>query len=153
MKNTARRRNSFHSAPAGARRQTSVLVIDLTSQARPGSCMILTDREIRASLANGLIIIEPLPADEAYDSTTVDLTLDPTVRLFKAMAPGLSVSVDPRMRGYKAAELIKNVTEPFTLPDNGWDLEPKKLVLDGRENVLSYLYMDVSRHASRGKVV
>jgi deoxycytidine triphosphate deaminase len=39
--------------------------------------MILTDREIKASLANGLIIIDPVPADDAYDSTTVDLTLDP----------------------------------------------------------------------------
>lgn len=33
------------------------------------------------------------------------------------------------MPGYKAAELIKSVTEPLTLTDNGWDLEPKKLVL------------------------
>jgi deoxycytidine triphosphate deaminase len=39
--------------------------------------MILTDREIQKLLKNGLISIEPEPPIDAYDSTAVDLTLDP----------------------------------------------------------------------------
>lgn len=92
--------------------------------------MILTDREIKASLANGLIIIEPTPDQDAYESTTVDLTLDPTLRTFRPAAPGLSVAVDPGQPGYKAKDLIAGVTEPFSLTERGYyDLESKKLVL------------------------
>jgi deoxycytidine triphosphate deaminase len=59
--------------------------------------MILTDREIKISLASGQIIIDPAPTSDAYDSTTVDLTLDQTLRIFKKAAPGLAVAVDPGM--------------------------------------------------------
>jgi dCTP deaminase len=91
--------------------------------------MILTDREIKASLASGLIIIEPHPGEDAYESTSVDLTLDPTLRIFRETAPGLSVAIDPGLPGYKARDLIAGVTEPFPLNGKGFDLEPKKLVL------------------------
>jgi dCTP deaminase len=91
--------------------------------------MILTDREIKNSLASGLISIDPPPAADAFDSTTVDLTLDNTLRIFKKHAPGLSVAVDPGTPGYKAQALILGVTDPFQLPDDGWDLQPGPLVL------------------------
>jgi dCTP deaminase len=91
--------------------------------------MILTDREIKNSLTSALISIDPPPSQAAFDSTTVDLTLDKTLRIFKKTAPGLSVAVDPGMRGYSAQALIMAVTEPFTLPDGGWDLKPGLLVL------------------------
>jgi len=91
--------------------------------------MILTDREIKNSLASGLILIEPLPPADAYASTTVDLTLDPTLRLFKKIAPGLSVAIDPGLPGYKAKDLLAGVTDAFIIPETGWDLEPGRLVL------------------------
>lgn len=91
--------------------------------------MILTDREIKNSLASGLISIEPMPLADAFDSTTVDLTLDPSLRIFRQAAPGLKVAVDPGMVGYKARDLILGVTDPFTIPEQGWDLEPGPLVL------------------------
>lgn len=91
--------------------------------------MILTDREIKNSIANGLIFITPQPDADAYDSTTVDLTLDATLRLFKAQAPGLTVAVDPGMPNYKATELLKKITDPLQIPDSGWDLQPRHLVL------------------------
>jgi dCTP deaminase len=91
--------------------------------------MILTDREIKNSLASGLILIDPTPPADAYASTTVDLTLDPTLRLFKKMAPGLSVAIDPGLPGYKAKDLLADVTEPFIIPETGWDLAPGQLVL------------------------
>jgi dCTP deaminase len=91
--------------------------------------MILTDREIKNSLASGLILIDPPPPADAYASTTVDLTLDPTLRLFKKTAPGLSVAIDPGLPGYKAKDLLAGVTEPFTISESGWDLAPGQLVL------------------------
>jgi dCTP deaminase len=91
--------------------------------------MILTDREIKISLASGQIIIDPAPASDAYDSTTVDLTLDQTLRIFRKAAPGLAVAVDPGMPGYKAQALILGVTDPLAIPAGGWDLEPGPLVL------------------------
>jgi len=91
--------------------------------------MIWTDREIKNSLASGLIVIDPLPADDAYASTTVDLTLDPNLRLFKKQAPGLAVAIDPGLPGYKAKDLLAGVTDPFVIPEKGWDLEPGILVL------------------------
>jgi dCTP deaminase len=91
--------------------------------------MILTDREIKNSLASGLILIDPLPPADAYASTTVDLTLDPTLRIFKPTAPGLSVAIDPGLPGYKAKDLLAGVTEPLIIPETGWDLAPGRLVL------------------------
>ena len=91
--------------------------------------MILTDREIKNSLASGLLAIDPRPAAEAFDSTTVDLTLDGALRVFKRTAPGLATAVDPGMPGYKARELILGVTDPFAIPESGWDLAPGPLVL------------------------
>ena len=91
--------------------------------------MILTDREIKNSLTSGLISIDPPPSRDAFNATTVDLTLDKTLRIFKKTTPGLSVAVDPGMQGYTTRALIMAVTDPFTLPDDGWDLKPDLLVL------------------------
>ena len=91
--------------------------------------MILTDREIKASLANGLIVIDPPPSQDAYESTSVDLTLDPTLRTFRQTAPGLSVAIDPGTPGYKAKDLLAGVTDTHPLNERYYDLEPQKLVL------------------------
>ena len=45
--------------------------------------MILTDREIKNSLSAGLLDITPRPAQDAYASTSVDLTLASGLRIFK----------------------------------------------------------------------
>ncbi len=89
--------------------------------------MILTDREIQRLLKGRLILIEPNPPIDAYDSTAVDLTLDPRVRIFRPDAPGLII--DPGTPGYKATKLILSVTDPFTIPATGWELAPRTLVL------------------------
>src|SRR6516165_6582319 len=91
--------------------------------------MILTDREIKNSLASGLLRIDPMPPAGAFDATTVDLTLDETLRIFRKTAPGLAVAADPGMPGYQARPLINGVTEPLVIPQNGWDLVPGLLVL------------------------
>ncbi len=89
--------------------------------------MILTDREIQKLLKEGLISIEPEPPIDAYDSTAVDLTLDPLLRRFRTNVPGLII--DPGAPGYKAAELIRSATDPFTLTEQGWELPRGTLVL------------------------
>jgi len=89
--------------------------------------MILTDREIQKLLKNGLISIEPRPAIEAYDSTAVDLTLDPLIRVFRMNLPG--VIIDPGVPGYKATEVIRSATDPLTITEQGWDLQRGTLVL------------------------
>ncbi len=89
--------------------------------------MILTDREIKKLLKDRLIAIEPSPPLDAYDSTSVDLTLDPLLRIFRTNAPGLII--DPGTAGYKAKDLILSVTDPLTIPSQGWDLARGTLVL------------------------
>ena len=82
--------------------------------------MILTDREIKIALEKKQITIDPLP-DEAtsYQSTAVDLTLSPIVRIFKEGVPG--IHFDPGSEGYDYKAVIDMVTTrevltgPFTL--------------------------------------
>jgi dCTP deaminase len=89
--------------------------------------MILTDREIQKLLKDGLISIEPKPPLDAYDSTAVDLTLDPLIRVFRTNIPGLIIG--PGAPGYKATELIRTATDPLTISPQGWELPRGTLVL------------------------
>jgi dCTP deaminase len=89
--------------------------------------MILPDREIKKSLAGKLIVIDPAPALDAYSSTSVDLTLDPRLRIFRDTGAG--VIIDPGMPGYRVKTLLDGVTDTFTIPAAGWDFAPGRLVL------------------------
>jgi dCTP deaminase len=89
--------------------------------------MILSDREIQKFLKQGLISIEPKPSLDAYDSTAVDLTLDPLIRVFRTNVPGFVI--DPTAPGYKATALIQSATDPVTIPLQGWELPRGTLVL------------------------
>src|ERR1700730_2248589 len=89
--------------------------------------MILTDREIQRLLKSKLISIEPKPPLEAYDSTAVDLTLDPLIRVFRTNVPGFII--DPGAAGYKAIDLVQSATDPLTINEHGWDLPRGTLVL------------------------
>jgi dCTP deaminase len=89
--------------------------------------MILSDLEIQKLLEAGLITIEPKPPLDAYDSTAVNLTLDPRIRRFRTNVPGFVI--DPNAPGYKATELILRATDPFTIPPEGWELQRDTLVL------------------------
>ncbi|MFG1422067.1 dCTP deaminase [Roseixanthobacter liquoris] len=91
--------------------------------------MILTDREIKNSLASGLIDISPRPEADAYDSTSVDLTLDANIREFNETNTGLSVAIDPGSPGFKARDLLSNITSSKLLYEDQYKLIPKKLIL------------------------
>jgi dCTP deaminase len=58
--------------------------------------VILTDREIKIYLDRGLITINPHPDPAvAYNSTAVDLTLDPIISEFKTQTQGIETTIDP----------------------------------------------------------
>src|SRR5262249_23670602 len=89
--------------------------------------MILTDHEIQKLLRNELISIEPKPPLDAYNSTAVDLTLNPLIRIFRTNVPGFIF--DPGAADYKATELVGRATDPFMIGEQGWELPRGTLVL------------------------
>ena len=91
--------------------------------------MILTDREIKNSISAGLIEIQPQPQADAFASTTVDLTLDRHLRVFKPIQHGVSMAIDPGMSGYSARTALEGLTEPVEISSNGYDLESGRLIL------------------------
>lgn len=92
--------------------------------------MILTDREIKIAVASGQIDIDP-PPDEAvaFTSTSVDLTLDPVVNIFKTHPPGMHMAIDPSIQGFNSDEIIRELTDTKTIPAEGLELKPKVLIL------------------------
>ena len=97
--------------------------------------MILTDREIRIHVERDWITIDPKPADTSYQSTSVDLTLDPTVSLFKeppARIPGIDQKtvVDPTDPDFKSDAVIQALTESHEIDSvKGYELAPQTFVL------------------------
>jgi dCTP deaminase len=89
--------------------------------------MILPDREIKKLLAKKLIVIDPAPTADAYASTSVDLTLDRLLRVFRAVGPG--VIIDPTMPGYKVRTFLDGITDRVTIPAHGWDFACGMLIL------------------------
>jgi dCTP deaminase len=63
--------------------------------------MILCDTEIRATLANGQILVLPTPPDEHITTSALDLTLDGgEFKRWKAPQPGIDITVDPSQPGF-----------------------------------------------------
>ena len=91
--------------------------------------MILTDREIKIAIERGLIVINPRPDSVAYASTSVDLTLDPIISEFKAQRGGVETIIDPSNANFKDEEVLTDITERQTIPDDGYVLHPQKFVL------------------------
>ena len=89
--------------------------------------MILTDREIKIALEKKQITIDPLP-DEAtsYQSTAVDLTLSPIVRIFKEGVSG--IHFDPGSEDYDYKSVIEMVTTREELTSH-FTLVPQALLL------------------------
>lgn len=95
--------------------------------------MIWTDREIKLALESKTLIISPRPTDEAFASTSVDLTLDPTISEFKESA--IDRHFDPGRKGYPLEDVLSQETKrviiadatPYLLPSGklilGWTVE------------------------------
>ncbi len=94
--------------------------------------MILTDREIQIALNNRHIIIEPSPKVEAYSSTSVDLTLDPHITLFRddLRDSPIETVIDPSHPSFVAERILAQITQSETIDKkNGFLLQPRKLIL------------------------
>jgi dCTP deaminase len=91
--------------------------------------MILTDREIKISLDRRSIVIDPRPADLAFSSTSVDLTLDENLSVYKELADGIETAVDPTAPGFDHDVAIAAFTESTKIGPEGFLLKPDKLVL------------------------
>ncbi|MEX0345119.1 MAG: dCTP deaminase [Rhizobiaceae bacterium] len=85
--------------------------------------MILTDREIRTSIQENVIRIDPIPdLDVAVSSTSIDLTLSDSFRTWSE-TPGVSIS--PGADGYSYKNLLR-----FQVEHSGsYKLRPKNFVL------------------------
>lgn len=109
--------------------------------------MILTDREIQTALRKGAIKIVPEPRQDAYSSTSVDLTLDPFLSIFHAPVPGKATVIDPTVRTLKTEELLKTMTDQREIDGTGYDLAPGLFVLGYTRE-----YVDLrsdTKHAAR----
>ncbi|MGE0116630.1 MAG: dCTP deaminase [Dongiaceae bacterium] len=85
--------------------------------------MVLTDREIQLALANGQIEISPSPSEEAYSSTSLDLTLDDPGDIWQEL-PGQPIR--PGKAGYSYQQLNKRKTRVSL---KGYTLEPHQFLL------------------------
>jgi len=84
--------------------------------------VILTDREIQIAIARGLITIDPLPTDQAYSSTSVDLTLFRTLTVFKQPSPSIRKAIDPTHKDYDIDEALAELAADHPIPDGGFEL-------------------------------
>jgi dCTP deaminase len=92
--------------------------------------MVLTDREIEASMSLGQINIVPPPKATAFSSTSLDLTLSKLIRVWKpAPAKGVEQTVCPADDGYKYDEFVKQFTTLQEIPENGFVLSPGVFML------------------------
>lgn len=107
--------------------------------------MILTDREIKIALHKRQIEIDPLPKEEAFSSTAVDLTIADAARVFKAsISSGLTL--DPGSSNFLFHGIIDTITDQIST-DPHYTLNNKDMILAWtNENVR---LPDTSRIAAR----
>jgi dCTP deaminase len=92
--------------------------------------MILSDREIRAALERGAVVIDPLPAAKAWSSTAVDLSLFHEMR--KWISPSddsVESAVCPANPRYNFTALVTKHTQTLDLAAAPYDLKPGDFVL------------------------
>jgi dCTP deaminase len=91
--------------------------------------LILTDREIQIAIERGLIKIDPRPTEKAFSSTSVDLTLDPSLTKFKDQKAGVETVIDPNHIDFSPESSLADLTEVIEIPADGYALPPKTLFL------------------------
>ena len=96
--------------------------------------MILTDREIKIYIQRELITVDPEPEDIAYQSTAVDLRLDPIISVFTKPPTVGGVQqitrIDLAHPDFKTEEAIRALSNNEEIdPAQGYPLEPGILIL------------------------
>lgn len=77
--------------------------------------MILTDREIQIGIERGLIIVNPRPADVAYGSTSLDLTLDEVISEFNRKSGAIKQIIDPTDPEFDSEVTLSEITTKRTI--------------------------------------
>ncbi len=93
--------------------------------------MILSDREFRAELDRGAIVIDPRPeaTSDLWSSTALDLRLGPKLQLWKPMGgAGVESVVKPSRPDFNVTEIGKAYGEEQDCTE-GWHFAPKQFVL------------------------
>jgi len=96
--------------------------------------MILSDREIRAAVARGIIGISDLPpvTDPRWASHALDLTLDTEISVWERLSePGdLEPPIfAPGIQGFKVDPIIRQYTQLERCDGDGYVLHPQRFVL------------------------
>jgi dCTP deaminase len=91
--------------------------------------VILTDREIQIAIQRGLIQIRPAPDELAYSSTSVDLTLDPSITCFKKNPTFLPRAIDVTHKDYDYDTALEELSTTNPIPYKGFELPQTELVL------------------------
>jgi dCTP deaminase len=96
--------------------------------------LVLTDREIQFAIENGQIVIDPRPESSAFSSTSLDLKLSKSLRVWKREAvAGVEKIVCPATAGYSYAEFAKEYSETIEMAAGGYVIEPRAFVLGWTE--------------------
>lgn len=109
--------------------------------------MILSDREIQAAIERGAIRIHPLPGQENWSSTALDLTLDATIQVWKPIGgAGATAVVDPSSPDFNVTELASLYTDTADCSE-GFELKPSMFILAWTEQKIQLPH--TSRIAAR----
>jgi dCTP deaminase len=96
--------------------------------------MILSDREIRAAAARGIIGVSGLPpaADKRWASHSLDLTLDTEISVWEKTAEPRGVEPPvfaPGIEGFKVDPIVHQFTQRNSCDGDGYVLLPQTFVL------------------------
>lgn len=92
--------------------------------------MILTDREIKISLAERLFEVTPSPDPSSFSSSSLDLRLDRNIRTYGDPLGGVVQTIDPANGTFSFNRVIDALTQALSIdPTNGYDLPPRSLIL------------------------
>ena len=95
--------------------------------------MILSDRESRLALNRGQIILAPVPPEDAWSSTAVDLRLDAEIREWVVPAAdtvtGQLPCLRPSAEEYRVQDVIRTHTIPKDLKSSPYLFHPGKFIL------------------------
>lgn len=92
--------------------------------------MILTDREIQIALDSKAIEVDPIPEQNQYSSTSLDLTLDPTITKFKKPKTGVGLCLDPSLPGFNHEEILAELGDEQNISEqDGYEFQPGDMLL------------------------
>jgi dCTP deaminase len=91
--------------------------------------MILSDREIKAALFRGAVLIREAGREERFSSTALDLTLDGELRVWQKPAPGVTLTFEPADEEFNFTAILNAHSTIHPIPNDGFLLEPRAFVL------------------------